>query len=400
MRNRFARALRAACFTLSLCVSYAALPVCAAEEITVSSEDADLLIEDEGDVVVISEGDSLEQAISKEEAAAQEAAAAAQEASMFEDIETSLQHADPTAMQNTLATLLSQDNPTGSDGELEIGGWIARTMEQKGYTVSTQAFHEGFINDSFTDVPGVNIIAERGADSETRNNGILILCAHYDSKTSPAEDDPLANDKSGAAVLMEAADILKNVETDIDLCFLFLSGEEDGGYGAARMVESLEAENLYRIRGVLYVGTTGTVSDAPYLIGTQTGTGNTLSEVLAGAGRAYEGSTQEASEAAPPQTESGAQTGTEAETETASEAGLIEEERLPVLDDWTLVETLGIGCSAFAQAGLESVFFFQDVQGEFSYNEELRAETDVQALCKCADIVARTAVKYMTSAVS
>ena len=48
----------------------------------------------------------------------------------------------------------------------------------------------------------VGFIAERGADSEERTGDILVLCAHYDSKTNPLSGDPFAEDKTGAAVLL------------------------------------------------------------------------------------------------------------------------------------------------------------------------------------------------------
>ena len=406
MKKNSGKMLAAACCLIALGLQSMTASFSAEEVVAVNAEDADLLIEDDEDVVVISQGESLEQVLSQEEAEAQ---AQAQAVPILEDTDVTLQDASEASIRDTLAMLLAQDNPTGSDGELEVCDMISRTMEQMGYTVSTQAFHEGFINDSFTDVPGVNIIAERGADSDARNEGIIVLCAHYDSKTDPEEEDLLANDKSGTAVLMETARILKDVRTDTDVCFLFLSGEEDGGYGAARLAESLDAEILSRIRGVIYVGTVGMNTASADLIGTGSGMENRLSQVLAATGREYDSTWQENTQPESNQQESNQQESNQPEStqqestqpgtddQTGDGSGLIEEERLPVLENWTVVQHQGFGCDAFTQAGLETAFFFQDVNGAFSYTEEQPTGTDYQRMCRYSDILARTALRYMVS---
>ena len=131
--------------------------------------------------------------------------------------------ADAERIQVHLEKLMEVEDPTGSEGELTIAAYITEQMKALGYTVEGQAFHEGFLNVNGIDAPGVNLIAERGADTqEGRTRDIFLVVTHYDSKTVVEEGDPYANDKSGVVVLLEAARILAQEETDTDLCFLSL----------------------------------------------------------------------------------------------------------------------------------------------------------------------------------
>ncbi len=189
--------------------------------------------------------------------------------------------ASPDRIQEYLDSMSEVDSPTGSDGELTVAAYIESRLGSMGYTVQEQAFHEGVLNEDGVDAPGVNVLAERGANSRNnRKRDIVLIVTHFDSKRSPSEDDPFANDKSGAAALMETARILSEVVTDTDICFLFLSGEEDGGYGAQNFIASLSDENRSRITGVLSVERVGYDSDTPYVLKTLTGEPNSLGNMV------------------------------------------------------------------------------------------------------------------------
>ena len=220
-------------------------------------EDADFfeLIEEDGmEVVTVSEGGDFQEI----QTAESEADAAAEKVKeLMDGIPLLLEVADPERIRTYLEELSAVPSPIGSDGELETASYIEKMMGSFGYTISEQHFHEGFLNEDYRDMPGVSIIAERGADSENRTNEIVLICAHYDSKTKPDEDDPLANDKSSAAAVLECARILSTVESNVDLCFLFFSGEEDGYYGSLRLAEGLTEEIRKRIKCVIYVGSVG-----------------------------------------------------------------------------------------------------------------------------------------------
>ena len=189
--------------------------------------------------------------------------------------------ANADRVQEYLDAMSEVDSPTGSDGELTVAAYIESRLGSMGYTIQEQAFHEGVLNEDGVDAPGVNVLAERGANSRNnRKRDIVLVVTHFDSKRSPSEDDPFANDKSGAAALMETARILSEVVTDTDICFLFLSGEEDGGYGAQNFISSLSDENRSRITGVLSVERVGYDSETPYVLKTLTGESNSLGDMV------------------------------------------------------------------------------------------------------------------------
>ncbi len=179
-----------------------------------------------------------------------------------------LPQADTEYINTYMEELRSVDNPTGSDGELILADYIMQTLGAYGYQVSTQEFHEGFMNEEMIDIPGMNVIVERVGDSELADGHYLLVCAHYDSKTDPDPEDPLANDKTGAAVLMETARLLANIPTADNLCFLFLSGEEDGHFGSQSFVEYLPDEIKAKVDGVICLGELGYTADQPYIMGT------------------------------------------------------------------------------------------------------------------------------------
>ncbi len=189
--------------------------------------------------------------------------------------------ANADRLQEYLDSMTQVESPTGSEGELTVAAYIETKLGEMGYTVQEQAFHEGVLNEDGIDAPGVNILAERGANSQNnRKKDIFLVVTHYDSKRSPEEGDPFANDKSGAAVLIETARILAEVVTDTDICFVFLSGEEDGGYGAQNFIASLSEDNRSRITGVLTVERVGYNPETPYVLKTYTGEANPLGDIV------------------------------------------------------------------------------------------------------------------------
>lgn len=240
----------------------------------------DLFIE-EGEETVIRQGESLEEVQAREQAESEEARRQAEwEAQILAEQSLLLEPASEEEIQKHLEYLTSMDSPTGSDGELILADYITRTMESYGYTVAQQNFHEGFLNENGVDAPGINVIADRGADSQERTNEIFVIATHYDSKTNPSKEDPLANDKTGTALLLEMARVLSFEETDTGICFAFFSGEEDGLYGSASFSEFLEKEFAERVSGLLYVEQVGYEEEAPYVLLTSDGQENFVGDLV------------------------------------------------------------------------------------------------------------------------
>ena len=306
--------------------------------------------------------------------AAQEAAQAAAEAEFLIDGSLVLSYSDPYRMQDWLDKLTFMDSPTGSDGELMVAGVIEEEMAALGYSVSEQSFHEGFLNENMVDVPGMNIIAERGADADIRTDGILLVCAHYDSKTSPKADDPFANDKSGAAVLLETAWIVSDIYTEMDICFLFLSGEEDGGYGAVNFLDSLEEDLRSRIRAVICVDTVGLAdTSVPYLLGVEYPEGNEPARILRAAGLdqvsmiRQEGRKLYISQKTAPSVLPVAQQTSEDNVPDLV-AGSLHKGETPA--SWSVAPSYeGMG-TRFADGGLSVVTLFQDVEGLYQIGDQ------------------------------
>lgn len=334
-----------------------AMTAMAEETEEASVEEEGLLIEDFGEEEVDKTGADLEELKEAERSEAEAAAAAEAEARALAEAlaaaEFRLEAADPVILQQHLDKLTEIDSPIGSDGELICAAYIEETMEQYGFTISEQSFHEGFINENGVDAPGLNIIAERGADAdpEKRTNDIFIIAAHYDSKTNPVADDPFANDKTGAAVLLEMARILSYVETDSDICFVFFSGEEDGLYGSANFVDFMQEDYAHRVAGVLYVELVGYAPEYAYLLKTWDGQENDIgnlvkaSELAAAMIEADEGSEEEKSEG----------------------------------ENWIWAEDAQTTQYSFVQGGMTAVTVSQDVFGEYEQQEEIEMEAIFEA---------------------
>lgn len=268
-------------------VLLAAMMFCstAAAQQETSGLEEDFLIEDDGEVLVDNSGADLEELKEKERQESERAARESEEARIAqEEAEKAqkllLEPADSQRILEHLERLTEWDSPTGSDGELYCVDYLSKQLEQWGYTISQQNFHEGFVNENGIDAPGINLIAERGADTEKRTDDILVIAAHYDSKTNPEEGDPFANEKSGAALLLELARILSYEETDTDICFVFLSGEEDGLYGSQRFAEFMKETFQHRIAGVLYIEEVGYPVSVPYGLKTWDGKENSVGLLL------------------------------------------------------------------------------------------------------------------------
>lgn len=312
------------------------------------------LIEDNGQDVSIEGGLDYE---SVQAAIAAENAARNQVQTLIDDPQVTLLAADEKNISDYLRNLTAEVNPTGSYEEMDIASYIEDTLSSWGYSVSEQNFHEGVRDENGIDQPGVNILAERGPDGDERSDRILILTAHYDAKRQEDSDkdkklfaaeiaaqasekasgdaeeniseaaseteertqaysrtrDPLANDKNGAAVLMETARILADIDSNIDVAFVFLSGEEDGYYGSSAFVQSLEEETRQKVAGVICVDRVGYGDDTvPVLLGTSDGLANEPAGMLEAAAEKLAMKTEVLTTDEP-----GAEAGTEAGTEAA-----------------------------------------------------------------------------------
>ena len=396
-------------------------------------EDMDDLV-DEGTVEVIAEGDTLEQ-VQADEAAIEAAQQQLQE--ILEGASLVLPKADPELIRQYFNLLNQVDSTAGSDGELEISEVIKGILEPMGYEIADDNFHEGVLNKDGVDVPGLNILAERGANMENMGDDMIILCAHYDTpsdrapeldengepisdesaglmnqesfggaaneeetaagneedasasdggaeaasaeeaETEPAEGeteaDPtetgadMASGKAGAAVLMAAATILADVDTGVDICFVFLSGEEDGWFGSKAFVRDLGYYMDNRVKAVINVDNIGApLENFPYQLGTVDGLANAPASKLSAAYLME-------------QTDMAAQALTDAvgmlKSDLAADTMTVEasQEAQAVVTPWSIVEKKLSGHKAFAEAGYPSVSIFQDLENPVQSIDDLAA---------------------------
>jgi len=98
---------------------------------------------------------------------------------------------------------------------------------------------------------GKNIVATLEGAGE--NDGIVIVCAHYDSvKVSPGAED----DGSGVAIVLMLAEIMCNYSFNSTIKFILFSGEEQGRFGSIFYAKAAK-KNSDNIIGVLALDKVG-----------------------------------------------------------------------------------------------------------------------------------------------
>ncbi len=124
--------------------------------------------------------------------------------------------------------------PAGTDAEIAAGDWIAEQLTKSGYEVTRQPFLFK-VGEAIFD--SENIIAEKPGESEET----VLVGAHYDSAdVGKGVDD----NGSGVALLLETADLLKDVETPQTLEFIFFGAEEIGFCGSDYYATHMSASEV------------------------------------------------------------------------------------------------------------------------------------------------------------
>lgn len=131
--------------------------------------------------------------------------------------------------------------------------------------------------------PGVNVVAELAGEGPDRDH-IYIVCAHYDSTAGtesgpcrgqdPLEAAPGANDNAaGAAVVLEAAQVLSQYHFSHTLRFIQFTAEEQGGLGSKHYAREARASGEV-IDGVINLDVIGyeSVPPADHIVEVDAGT--------------------------------------------------------------------------------------------------------------------------------
>ena len=122
----------------------------------------------------------------------------------------------------------------GTETEVVAGSWIQATLEDLGYTVTREPFD---YNVGGVKHPSANIIAVKAGKTKKT----VILGAHYDSIDA---GDGVDDNASGIAVLLQAANLLKDAETPQTIQFIFFGAEEPGLFGSAYHVSQMTPESI------------------------------------------------------------------------------------------------------------------------------------------------------------
>ena len=134
---------------------------------------------------------------------------------------------------------------TGTDNCTRAGQWIYDTFTDMGLDTE---FHEW----TYKNFEGKNIIATLPG-TDTSNNAIIILSAHYDTViNSPGAND----DGSGIVSVLAIAELLSKYDFNQTIRFITFSGEEVGTYGSYNYaVEAYNNnDNIYAVLNLDIIG--------------------------------------------------------------------------------------------------------------------------------------------------
>ncbi len=157
---------------------------------------------------------------------------------------------DSTSTDNMMATIQRLQDFVSRyvvvDSCWSAGYWIRDEFASLGYAdIRTDTFRTWTFQDT---VSAMNVLAVK--PGATRPSEYVILGGHYDSVTNANFVDPDApapgaeDNATGAAAVLEAARVLKDVELDRSVIFACWSAEEVGLWGSREFVAGAVAEGL------------------------------------------------------------------------------------------------------------------------------------------------------------
>ncbi|KUK62257.1 MAG: Peptidase M28 [Methanoculleus marisnigri] len=138
-------------------------------------------------------------------------------------IATMLAEINETELWNTTYDLQNFSTRVfGTDGNREAGEYLfARFASIPGLEVE---FQGGELNNVIATLPG----------SDNTSDEVVVVGAHYDSRSSDPTDAPGATDNGcGVAIVLELARVMSRHQFDRPVQFALWNAEEDGRYGSA-----------------------------------------------------------------------------------------------------------------------------------------------------------------------
>ncbi|MEI8132263.1 MAG: M28 family peptidase [Leptolinea sp.] len=120
----------------------------------------------------------------------------------------------------------------GTPQETDAAEYIQKTFEELGFSTEVQPFT--FKDDDEGQMSSQNVVAGKPGLS----NKTLIVGAHYDSGDEAKGADDNA---SGAAVMLEAAELISKIETPYTIIFIAFGAEENDLDGSSYYVEQMSS---------------------------------------------------------------------------------------------------------------------------------------------------------------
>jgi len=166
------------------------------------------------------------------------------------DILEMIQQVNSSVLRKHVQTIQDYGpHKTGSEALERVGAYIYNEL------TSTQLPVE-YWEWSTTKLSGKNIVAT--LEGEGTTDGIVIVCAHYDSiGISPGADD----DASGVAIVLQLAEIMSRYTFNSTIKFILFSGEEQGKLGSSAYAKAAKT-NKDNIVGVLALDKVGYANSA------------------------------------------------------------------------------------------------------------------------------------------
>jgi alkaline phosphatase isozyme conversion protein len=144
----------------------------------------------------------------------------------------------------------------GTSGETAAKEYIEEQFEQMGYVPQVQPFT---FTKRGTDYSSANVIAYKAGKSSKQ----VIVGAHYDSvATGNGADD----NASGVGVMLEVADVLKNISTPYSIVFVAFGAEEGGLNGSNFYANQMTADDIENTVGMINLDSLA-VGDKMYVHG-------------------------------------------------------------------------------------------------------------------------------------
>lgn len=196
--------------------------------------------------------------------------------------------ADPSNIFNLIETIAIAPRPAGSERQIEVAEFCFDLLKTYGYEVELQEYpfkmlsvqeisimtNAPFDFSTDTDMTGVNVIAKKTGTNS--NDKTIVVSTSIDSLST---NNGVTDNATGMSAVLELANMLQNVPTDVDIVFALFSGDNNASYGARYYVSQLEQNELDKMINI-NIDTIGEKGTTYPQLGTIDGISNEVTDLL------------------------------------------------------------------------------------------------------------------------